>query len=81
MFTSTLGYVHSLFRMSLQTQRIEIYKTYLQHPRGKTVVEAFPVMIPTGFNPEDMGPNKYPPRWWFQIFFYVHPYPWGNDPI
>ena len=21
------------------------------------------------------------PRWWFQIFFYVHPENWGNDPI
>ena len=19
--------------------------------------------------------------WWFQILFYVHPNPWGNDPI
>ena len=19
--------------------------------------------------------------WWFQIFFYFHPDPWGNDPI
>ena len=24
------------------------------------------------------GPH---PRWWFQICFYVHPDPWGNDPI
>ncbi len=21
------------------------------------------------------------PRWWFQIYFYFHPDPWGNDPI
>ena len=21
------------------------------------------------------------PGWWFQIFFYFHHYPWGNDPI
>ena len=25
--------------------------------------------------------GKYTAEWWFQIFFYVHPEPWGNDPI
>ena len=23
----------------------------------------------------------YSSRWWFQIFFYFDPDPWGNDPI
>ena len=26
------------------------------------------------------GGGSYNARWWFQIFFYVHPESWGDDP-
>ena len=32
-------------------------------------------------NPPTFSVGNTSSRWWFQIFFYFHPDPWGNDPI
>ena len=50
--------------------------------------EPFPPTCSTNILPETNskgpwkpGKGKFLSGWWFQIFFYVHPELWGNDPI
>ena len=78
-FTSTLGYVHSLFRMSLQPSGLKFTRlTFNTHVVWW--LKPFQWWYPQDSIRRIWAPINTHLGGGFK-YFYVHPYPWGNDPI